>query len=154
MHRNDVATAVDDWTSRVPRLTLRVVLNRLVDRGPVRVTAGVCLRDDALHERVLGVPQREAGEIDLQTRRDVLHRPVQVRDRLIDVDLHESEVVAFGRSDHPCVPRDICVAAGRHLQRGCARHHMVVGDGKAVGRDEEARAAPTHGFGIAAGFTE
>ena len=82
--------------------------------------------DDAAGEGVLGVAQREAGNIDIEPGADIIVVPLEIGHVADAVDFDHGQVGAFGRTEDP---RGMLFAIGTEpdLDRSGARDHVVVG---------------------------
>ena len=122
------------------------MLDGVVDRrGAGEVATRLGLGDDALGEGELRVAEWEAGCVHVEAGADVVLVPLEVRLVVGRVDLDQGQVVALRDADHLGVVAGVGVATDVDLERRRAGDDVVVGDGVAIGGDEEAAAARTLG---------
>ena len=114
---------------------------RVVDRRRAgEVAAGLGLGDDAAGQRELGVAERVAGGVHVEPGLDVAVVPLEVRQVVGAVDVDQGQVVALRHAEDRGVVALVELAADVHLERRRAGDDVVVGDGEAVGADDEAAA--------------
>src|SRR5690606_9882995 len=92
--------------ARVAWVNRRVVLDDVIDRGPIRFAARARLGDDATSQRELGVSEREAGGIDAKPDVDVTLVPSEVGEA-VAVDVDDRQVRAFRDAEHASVARPV-----------------------------------------------
>ncbi len=135
VHADDLRVLRDERAARVAGLDVRVLLDDVVDVGGRRDVLGLCLRDDALGERELGIVERVARREDVDARLDVAVEPLEERVS-VALDVDHREVRALGHAEHSR-RLGLSRAVDEHLDRRGARDHVVVRDRDARRVDDE-----------------
>ena len=139
VHAHDLSVVRHHRAAGRSRVDGRVMLDRVVDRGPGLVDDAARTRDDAAREREFGVAEGVAGGVDRQARTDIALVPVERCEGTVARDLEERQVGAFGRPDDL---RGVLGPIGTdpHGQLAGAGGHVVVREHESRRIDEEARA--------------